>query len=248
MARIDKGALTRLEIVAEASKQFLEKGYSHTTVSSIAKELEMSKGNLTFYYPTKEHLLAELTDLLCTFHWQQMKKEADDGISSIMAICLELTAMAGACEDDEIIRDFFISSYTSPLCLAEIRKNDAARAKQVFREYRPDWRDEQFEEAELLVSGVEYATLMTAGADVALETRIAGALNIILGIYGIPGEVRDSKVKRVFAMDYRGISRNLFLGFRTFIDEVTEESLREAMEEKRRKRAATSPPRAAENE
>ena len=60
MARIDKGALTRLEIVAEASKQFLEKGYSSTTVASIAHALEMSKGNLTFYYPTKEHLLAEV--------------------------------------------------------------------------------------------------------------------------------------------------------------------------------------------
>ena len=229
MARIDKGALTRLEIVAEASKQFLEKGYSNTTVSSIAKELEMSKGNLTFYYPTKEHLLAELTDLLCDFHWKQMEREANDGISSIMAICLELTAMAGACEDDEIIRDFFISSYTSPLCLAEIRKNDAARAKQVFREYRPDWRDEQFEEAELLVSGVEYATLMTAGTDVALETRIAGALNIILGIYGIPGELRDSKVKRVFAMDYRSIGKRAIADFKEYVERSNKQAFHDLL-------------------
>ena len=107
MARIDKGALTRIEIVAEASKQFLEKGYSNTTIASIAHALEMSKGNLTFYYPTKEHLLAELVDILCTFHWKQMEREANDGISSVMAICLELTAMAGACEDDPVIKDFF---------------------------------------------------------------------------------------------------------------------------------------------
>ena len=67
VARIDKSALTKLEIVTEATKQFLEKGFSNTTVSSIAKELEMSTGNLTFHYPTKEHLLAELVDLLCKF-------------------------------------------------------------------------------------------------------------------------------------------------------------------------------------
>ena len=72
MARIDKGVLTRKEIIAEASRQFLEKGYSHTTIASIAQALEMSKGNLTFYYPTKEHLLAELVDALCDFHWKQM--------------------------------------------------------------------------------------------------------------------------------------------------------------------------------
>ena len=39
MARIDKSALTKTEIVQEASKQFLEKGYSHTTLSAISKEL-----------------------------------------------------------------------------------------------------------------------------------------------------------------------------------------------------------------
>ena len=96
MARINKGALTKLEIVQEATTQFLEKGFTHTTVSSIAKELHMSTGNLTFHYPTKDHLLAELVDMLCKFQWKQIEKEADDGISSVLAICLELTAMAGA--------------------------------------------------------------------------------------------------------------------------------------------------------
>ena len=84
----------------------------------------MSTGNLTFHYPTKEHLLAELADMLCGFHWKQMEKEAGEGISSVLAVCLELTAMAGACEDDEIIKDFFLCSYASPLCLAVIRKNE----------------------------------------------------------------------------------------------------------------------------
>ena len=227
MARIDKGALTKLEIVTEACKQFLEKGYSNTTIASIAHALEMSKGNLTFYYKTKEHLLAELVDHLCGFNWKQMEKEANDGISSIMAICLELTAMAGACEDDEVIKDFFISAYTSPLCLAVIRKNDAERAKDVFRSYRPDWKDEQFHEAELLVSGVEYATLMTAGAEVKLETRIMGALNIILGIYGIPEETRRVKTEKVFAMDYRNIGKQAIMDFKKHVQKENAKALRE---------------------
>ena len=229
MARIDKGALTKLEIVSEATKQFLEKGYSNTTISSIAQELEMSKGNLTFYYKTKEHLLEELTDLLCTFHWQQMEREANDGISSVMAICLELTAMAGACEEDEVIRDFLISAYSSPLGLAVIRKNSIARAKLVFKDYRPDWQDEQFEEAALLVSGIEYATLMTAGSEVALETRIAGALRIILDIYGIPEEIKDLKVKKVFAMDYRSIGKKAIADFKKHVQESNLQAFRELL-------------------
>ena len=68
----------------------------------------MSTGNMTFHFPTKEHLLAELVDMLCDFQWKLMEREAADGYSSIMAICLELVSMAAACEEDEIVRDFFL--------------------------------------------------------------------------------------------------------------------------------------------
>ena len=87
MARIDKGALTKLEIITEATKQFLEKGYTNTSANAVAKALGMSQGNLTFHFPTKEHLLAILVDMLCDFQWKRMEQEANEGYSSIMAIC-----------------------------------------------------------------------------------------------------------------------------------------------------------------
>ena len=229
MARINKSALTRLEIIRVASRQFLERGYSRTTVSAIAKELEMSPGNLTFHFPTKEHLLAELVDILCAFHWKQMEREADDGISSIMAICLELTAMAGASEEDAVIKDFFLSSYTLPLCLEVIRRNDAERARDVFAAYRPDWGEEQYEEAEILVSGIEYGTLMTTGRPVALETRITGAIHNILGIYGVPEEIRKIKLQKVFAMDYRSIGKRAIADFKQFVEESNEQAFNELL-------------------
>lgn len=226
MARIDKGALTKAEIVAEATKQFLEKGYSHTSVSAIAKELDMSPGNLTFHYPTKEHLLAVLTDMLCEYQWKIIKEEADEGVSSILALCLELATMTSACEEDEVIKDFFLSAYSSPMSLDIIRKNDTKRAKEVFGSHRPDWTDEQFAEAEIIVSGIEYATLMTAGDPVPLEARISGALKNILGIYGIEENLRDEKVEKVFAMDYKNLCRQVLANFKKYVTEVNEQTFR----------------------
>ena len=224
MARIDKGALTKLEIITEATKQFLEKGYTNTSANAVAKALDMSQGNLTFHYPTKEHLLAILVDMLCDFQWKRMEQEAIDGVSSVLAICLELTVMASACESDETIKDFFLSAYSSPLSLDIIRKNDAKRAKEVFGSYRPDWTDEQFAEAEILVSGIEYATLMTAGDPVPLETRIAGALNNILGIYGVPEEIRQIKLQKVFAMDYITLGKRVLDEFKQYVTDANDEA------------------------
>lgn len=47
------------------------------------------------------------------------------------------------------------------------------RAKNVFGIYRPDWTDVDFEEAEVLVSGVEYATFMTAAVCCSVSVKNA---------------------------------------------------------------------------
>lgn len=228
MARINKSALTKLEIIQVASRLFLTEGYSNTSIKMVCKELDMSPGNVTFYFPSKEHLLAELVDLLCKFQWKWMEKEADEGISSVLAICMELTAMATMC-DDRIAKDFLFSAYTSPMCLAIIRKNDVARAKAVFAQYRPDWTHELFAEAEALASGVEYGTLMTVGDPISLERRIAGALHNILGIYGVPPEIREMKIQKVFAMDYKNIGKKVLSEFKTYVDEANEHAFMELL-------------------
>ena len=225
MARINKRELTKLEIVQVASRQFLEKGYTNTTVAAICKDLDMSPGNLTFHFPTKEYLLSELVDLMCSFQWKRMEEEADEGISSVLAICLELASMVSASEDDPVIKDFFISAYTSPMCLENIRRNDTERAKKVFGDYRPDWTDEQFAEAEILCSGLEYATLMPVNDPVSVETRISGAIYAILGIYGIPEEIRKIKIEKVFARDHKALGKKVLKEFKDYVEQANEQAL-----------------------
>lgn len=232
MVRVNRSELTKLEIIRYATKKMLETGYTNTQVRAIAKELNMSPGNLTFHYRTKEDMLAELVELLCDFQWKMIEEEANDGLSSIMAICLELTAMAAICDTNAAAKDFYLSTYSSPMCLEIIRKNDTARAKEVFAQYCPDWTDEQFAEAEVLVSGIEYATLMTVGDPVSLETRIAGALNGILQIYNLPEETRRVKIRRVLAMDYRAIAERMLTELKQFVIDTNEQALAALYREK----------------
>jgi len=209
---------TKNKILRVSTTMFLEVGYSKTSPQMIAKELEISTGNLTYYYPTKEHLLAVLTDLLCKYQWKLIKDEADDGMSSLLALCFELMTMAAACEESEVAKDFFVSTYQSPKCLEIIHNNDTARAKEVFAQYCPDWTDEQFREAEILVAGIEHATLNAIDKTVPLETRISGALNAIMTIYNVPEEIRKIKIEKVLAMDYRSIGKRIFNEFKEYVE------------------------------
>ena len=232
MIRVDRTELTRKEIIRVAAKYFLKDGYSKTTFRAIGKALNMSTGNLTFHFPTKEHMLAKLVDMLCKFQWAMMEAEAQEGYNSIMAVCLELLSMASACEQNEVIKDFFLSAYTSPMTIEIIRKNDTNRAKDVFREYCSDWSEERFIEAEALASGIEYATLMATSTSVSLERRISSALELILMLYNVPEEIRKQKIAKVSAMDYRKLGQQVMNAFITFVDQETEQALQKLLARK----------------
>ena len=225
MIRVDRAELTRNEIIRVAANRFLNDGYTKTTVASLAKTLGMSTGNMTFYFPTKDQMLAALVELLVKYQRQLMKDEIKGGYDPITAVCLELLTIASACEQDEVAKDFFISSYTSPVCLEVIRKNDIKRAKEVFREYCSDWTDERFIEAETLVSGIEYATLQLTNSSASFEARVSGALEFILIIYNVPKELRIKMIEKVLAVDYKALGLRVLKDFRIYVDKETEQML-----------------------
>ncbi|MBQ4091141.1 MAG: TetR/AcrR family transcriptional regulator [Clostridia bacterium] len=226
MAHINKRrSNTRLQIIKLAAHLFIEEGYSVTTIHKIAKTLDLSPGNITFYFPTKEHLLAVLTGEMFDFQNWLMEKEAEEGASSLLSYCLELTSIAAACEQDEVTKDFFASSYSSPMILQLIRENDTEKTKRIFADFRPEWKDEDWRATENIVSGIEYATIMTCEADTPLDMQIERALDSILMLYGVPLELRRQKIEKVLKLDYRGIGARILRGFKEYIDRVNEENL-----------------------
>ncbi|MBR3875957.1 MAG: hypothetical protein IKJ25_04170, partial [Clostridia bacterium] len=114
------------------------------------------------------------------------------------------------------------SAYSSPLTLDLIRKNDTGKTKKVFANYRPDWTDEQWIATENIVSGIEYATIMTREDNTPLPLQIEKTLDTILYLYGVPADLRAAKIKKVLSMDYRALGHRLLSDFTEYIDKVNE--------------------------
>lgn len=225
MSAAKKVNTTKKEIIQIATRLFLERGFTDTSVKLISDSLEISTGNLTFHYPTKEDMLAILVEMLCDFQWNTMEASLNEGSSPLMPLCLEMAAMSAICEEDSVARDFYISAYTHPITLNIIRVNDQKKAQRLFASYRSDWDSVNFAEAETLVSGIEYATLMNTPASPPLDVRIAGALRNILSIYNVPASECDECIRNVLQMDYRSISRQVLKEFKAFVHGITNEQL-----------------------
>lgn len=227
MAKQNRMCTTKADIIKTATRLFLEQGYTNTSSRQLCAALDISPGNLTFHFSTKEHLLAILVDMLCDHQWKMMEQATDEGKTSLMALCLELIAIASICEENEITKDLYLSAYSHPMTLEIIRKNDKKKAKLVFAEYCKHWTEENFTEAETLVSGIEYATLMTTASSAPLHVRIAGALHSIMLIYNVPEETRRAKIQKVLEMDYRAIGRRILHEFVEYTQEITEHVMEE---------------------
>ncbi len=212
-------------IVQEAARMFIEDGYSKSSINRLSKNLQISPGHITFYFPTKEHLLAVLVDEMLDYQRLMMEQEARDGKSSLLAYCLELTAIAAVCEESEIARDFYASAYASALTLARIRANDAEKTREIFIPFYPDWTEREWIATENIVSGIEYATIMTRESDTPLEVQIEKTLDTILYLFGVPKETRKMKIEKVLSMDYRGLGHKLLLGFPKYVAKVNKEGL-----------------------
>ena len=229
MARNRKPTPTRAVIIKIASELFFENGFSKTTSTEICKKADISPGNLTFYFPTKEHILAVLVQRMIDFQWQEMEEAADEGKSSLLAYCLELTTLASLSEDMPKMQDFLAAAYSHPMTLDLIRANDLEKLRRVFAEYTADWDEERFTEIEALISGIEYATLMHTEHSATLAHRIEGALDSIMLLFGVPEKIRKAKVEKVLAMDYRTIAKQVYRKFQDYVTETNEQTLDEVL-------------------
>ncbi|MBO7274042.1 MAG: hypothetical protein J6V22_04225, partial [Clostridia bacterium] len=126
-------------------------------------------------------------------------------------------------------------AYSHPITLENIRANDVEKMKQVFGQFCPDWTEEQFVEAEAIVSGIEYATLMTTTHSASLPVRLEGALNAIMMIFGVPEEIRKLKIQKVLAMDYRSFGLQVYEDFRKYVNQTNEKAIEDFLKNYRLK-------------
>ena len=231
------GTTTKYEIVQTASEFFFTKGFSNTSPRMIAERLGLSTGNITYYFKSKEHLLLTIVEELCNFQGNMLEAEIDKGIGPAASICLETMTVAVACEESEIARDFFISTFQSELCRNHLRQNHVDRAKKIFAAECDGWTDEQFHQAELLIMGLQYSAIVPTDANVPLKMRISGALNQILSIYNVDKKTRQEEIQKVLNKDCREISKRVLEAFIAFVKEKNEKTLNEAQDALSKKEA-----------
>lgn len=224
-----KNTKTKYDIIRVASESFFEKGYSVTALKMIARELKISPGNVTYYFPTKEHALLIIVEMLLDYQWRIFTKEIDNGMDTLSAACLEFVTIAASCQQNPVVKDLFIAICESEMCRVYVRNHRIERSRRIIKELGSNWNEEQSALAEIMIRGIFYSIITTDDSVVPLETRIVGALRLIFSIYNVDEESGNRIIANILQTDYRKLGKRVMDGFANYVKVTNEKTMEEIM-------------------
>lgn len=226
-----KSNLTKLEIMQVAMKMFLEKGFTNTSAKAISNELNISTGNLTFYYPTKEHILLELVKEITEFHTKcinKVSKEHDD----LFSYCWEIAAQIMLCEENEQAKDLYLAIYSYPMTLHYVKDWTAEKNKKILGERLSDWTLERFRRVENVTCCIERSALTEPCTEnYTIEDKIRLILTCLLKIYDISFEEREKVINEILKTDYHKMGHDLLKQLTKYVEKQNKQALNEAINE-----------------
>lgn len=226
-----KSNLTKLEIMQVAMKMFLEKGFTNTSAKAISNELNISTGNLTFYYPTKEHILLELTKDITEFHTKcinKVSKEHDD----LFSYCWEISSQIMLCEENEQAKDLYLAIYSYPMTLYYVKDWTAEKNKKILGERLSDWTLERFRRVENVTCCIERSALTEPCTEnYTIEDKIRLILTCLLKIYDISFEEREKVINEILKTDYHKMGHDLLKQLTKYVEKQNKQALNEAINE-----------------
>jgi len=103
----------KLEIMKTALNLFAKKGFYNTTIADIAKEMEMSVGNMYNYFTSKEQLAKELLIYTSKVFGEELKKINESDISTKEKIKKIVKLYFQKAKEEPELVDYFMRVYLS---------------------------------------------------------------------------------------------------------------------------------------
>ncbi len=205
MAHRDNNS-TQQAIINTATKQFLLNGFQKTSAKMICRELGISPGNLTFWFPTKADILLEFTKKIMNYHERFIEYTKSKGHENLYTYCLEIVVQTALCEERENIRDLYYSMYSHPLTMAFLKDWTAQKNLNILGPYLQDWDLIRFRRTANVTCCIERSALAEpCTEDYTLEDKIYLTLTCLLKIYDFEKSERERVINKILATDYHKI-------------------------------------------
>lgn len=210
MPRRYDSADAKRRVLAACVRLFLEKGYTGTTVTEIAKEADVSVGSFQNVFHTKDGVLTELVGMMFSGQFGAVRQIAPNALSPAYIYAVETAVQLALTELDENLRDIYVEAYTYPTTVEIIHQRTSAELQAAFSAYLPGAALSDFFEMELGTAGMMRG-FMAKKCDpyFTLERKVQRFLGMSLSIFQVPPEEREKIIAYVAQVDIRATAKQV---------------------------------------
>ena len=221
--RLDPYNDAQINIIRSAAKLFLQNGFSGTTLKMIEKDSGVKVGNITYYFRSKEDLLAILVEEIMDFHANLLDDICEATDNPLFSYAMEITAQLAICEENRNAWDLYYNSYNLPHTFEHIKTWGAEKNYNLFKERLPGYTEQDFRDKEVVAAGIELAAMKTlCDRNFTIEKKITLILDALMMLYEVKSEERQEIIARVLATDYCKIGCDMFEKFVKRLDNDVE--------------------------
>ena len=197
------GMRTRQKMMAAAVTLFLQKGYQDTATAAISTLAGMAPSAFFRAFPSKESVLLGLVENMFTSQFEMAECE-----DPLMVYAVETAMQLNIAEQNEALRDLYVTAYSLPNTSEYIYQNTARKLYQLFHNYLPEASESDFYELEIATAGITRG-YMARKCDIyfTIETKIRRHLQCCMGIFHVPEEKITKSIEAVLAMDMDSMAK-----------------------------------------
>lgn len=197
------GMRTRQKMMAAAVTLFLQKGYQETATAEISTLAGMAPSAFFRAFPSKESVLLGLVENMFTSQFEMAECE-----DPLMVYAVETAMQLNIAEQNEALRDLYVTAYSLPNTSEYIYQNTARKLYQLFHNYLPEASESDFYELEIATAGITRG-YMARKCDIyfTIKTKIRRHLQCCMGIFHVPEEKITKAIEAVLAMDMDSMAK-----------------------------------------
>lgn len=204
----------RRRILRISAKFFLERGYTSTTLKSIASAANISSGSLTNLFATKEDILCALVEQVINSQFAVTGRLLN-GVTQdkMLFYAAETVLQLHIVEMNENLRDVYCAAYSLPKPSALLQQTITAKLEDIFREHLPQLQTRDFYKLEIASGGIMRG-FMTIPCDMwfTMDQKIASFLETTFLIYRVPDEKIREAIRFVQQFDFPAIAQATIAG------------------------------------
>ncbi len=213
--------ILKQRILNAAAKNFLQKGFTNTTLKDISTVAGINNGSINNHFKTKEDMLYDLVGLVLGQQFSVSQRLLEGKTEDKMLFyAVETVLQLHIVEMSEALRDVYAAAYSLPKTSDLIQQTITSKWEYIFKEHLPDLETKDFYMLEIATGGIMRG-FMTVPCNMwfTMDMKVEAFLECSFRMYKVPDQKINLAKEFVKQFDFKTIAKQTIEALFHYLEE-----------------------------